>query len=98
MTVKQIALEMKQGKNRGTQDPVFVLYDRYESGGRRFISVFFTEKAAEEYLARYHYRYDNPLIFAHSFNDNTHLQRVANHLLEQAPGGCPHYYTEVDNG
>lgn len=48
----------------------------------RFVSVFFTRKAAESFIKQNHYHYTNPHIYVNSLWRNYEMQEIRNHLLK----------------
>jgi len=66
----RLGRELATQDNRATNQPMFVVYQERPEGTTRFVTVCFTQKAADEYINDHGHNLHNPWVYIDSGFDN----------------------------
>ena len=74
--ITKLAVSMKTQKNKGTNLPIYCIYDKKEDGEVVFINFFFTEKEMNEFLTDWNEDFVNPFTRVRSAAYNNEISEL----------------------
>ncbi len=79
----KLAVLMKTQANRGTQFPLYCIYDKQEDETIKFINCFFTEDAMNKHLQEFGEEFNNPFTHIRSVAYNDEMKMLMQIVVRQ---------------